>query len=168
MRRADLLKRGADTRQSWCPLVLAIMARGVSVRVDAHAMGRFDTDMTKRHPLGELIAQVKMANGWSDVDIARRATAAGYPMSKSNISRICTHPVKNVVPTQVRGLAAGLGISASQIALTTLSSMGIHVTSEPNSVEDAVRRDILLSERDKKNLLALLGTMHANRKSDGV
>jgi len=120
--------------------------------------------MNNTHPLGQLIAQVEAANGWSDVDVARRATADGYPMSKSNISRIRIEPVKSVVPAQVRGLAAGLGISRSQVALTSLASAGIHVTQEPNSVEDAIRRDIMLSEAEKKMLLTVLGAMHAAHK----
>jgi hypothetical protein len=123
--------------------------------------------MNTTHPLGQLIDQVEAANGWSDVDVARRATAAGYPMSKSNISRIRTEPVRSVVPAQVRGLAAGLGISQSQVALTSMTSAGIHVAQEANSVEDAVRRDLLLSEADKKVLLTMLGAMHAARK-DGA
>lgn len=120
--------------------------------------------MNNTHPLGQLVDQVEAANGWSDVDVAQRATSAGYPMSKSNISRIRNEPVKSVIPAQVRGLAAGLGISQSQVALTSLTSAGIHVAQEPNSVEDAVRRDLMLSEADKKTLLTVLGAMHAARK----
>lgn len=113
--------------------------------------------MKQTHALASLIDEVRMANGWSDPDIAARAAINGHKLSKSNISRIRNNPVVTLNIETVSALADGLGISKAMVAHAALASMGIVTYSSADlTSEEAIRRDPTLGARDKRALLAVL------------
>ncbi|TLF72881.1 hypothetical protein [Nocardia cyriacigeorgica] len=113
-----------------------------------------------RHELAALIDRVRDANGWSDTDITRRATAEGHKLGKSNLSRIRNTDVVSITASTIRGLAAGLAIPESEVAQAALVSMGIDLPQFGEiDLETAVRLDADLSVRDKSMLLDLLRGM---------
>lgn len=125
-----------------------------TTRNDAHRMEQ------PRHQLAYLIDQVRDANGWSDTDIARRATAAGHRLGKSNLSRIRTTDVVSITASTIRSLAAGLGVPEAEVARAALASMGIDMPDLSGlDLETVVKVEPTLSVRDKQMLLDILRTM---------
>lgn len=100
------------------------------------------TAMSKTHAVAKLIDAVKAANDWSDTDVVDNASRRGYPMSKSNISRMRTKPIKSMSGDQVRALAAGLDVSTRQVVVAFLTAMGLPCDDEPVSLEATLRRDL--------------------------
>jgi hypothetical protein len=111
------------------------------------------------HALGALIDAVQEANGWSDPDVAARARARGHNLSKSNISRIRTDPVTSLNVRQMRALADGLEMPTAQLVQAALTAMGLSASEISTSVEQALRADPELSQRDRQLVLALLAAM---------
>lgn len=122
--------------------------------------------MESRHALAQLIDSIEAANGWSDVDVARQASAAGHAISKANISRIRLEPVVGIKASAVRALAAGLRVPERLVAMAALRSMGLDV-GEPKvtSAAQAIRDDPRLDERGRRMLLALLSEITATKES---
>lgn len=112
--------------------------------------------MNQRHELGELIASVQAANGWSDRDLERRADKLELGASKSNFSRLKNQPLISVKGSLIKDLSALLSLSEKTIADAALASMGVHIERDHVSVEDAVRSEPNLSERDQRIALGLV------------
>lgn len=121
--------------------------------------------MASRHPLGQLIEDLKDANGWSDADIARQARKAGHDISKSRVAQLRGEPLKSISGDNLHALAAGLRVTPSLVGNVALASMGV-TTYSPSSgvVEEAIRDDPSLDERGKEILLATLASVRTNRE----
>ena len=118
--------------------------------------------MKHKHPLAELIDDAMTANGWSGADVARRASDAGYSLSPQNISRIRLEPVVTLVAKQARALSAGLAIPVNVVIDATLRSMGFtYGAGTTIGVEEAVRLDEHLGERDRRVILAVVRELTA-------
>lgn len=133
----------------------------VPTRNDAHTM------QNARHPLAALMDRVRELNGWSDSQLVERATKAGETLSKSNISRVRNTDVVSLTSSTIKGLAAGLGISESEVAAAALRSMGINPV-DPGTLdlETVIRLDSTLSSDHRALLLSSLRQMReleANR-----
>lgn len=112
--------------------------------------------MAPKHQLAQLIDGVKSANGWSDPDLVRNAEQKHYVLSKSNISRY-RKPLVSIKGEVILALAAGLRVSADQVAVAAIESMGIPLPSyDAATPEQAIRLDLALSARDKQTLFAVL------------
>lgn len=124
--------------------------------------------------LAQLIDSVKTANNWSDPDVVRNAEKRGHILTKSNISRYrIEEPLISIKGSVVEALAAGLRISTSQVAVAAVESMGIALPSyDIPTIEQAIRLDTELSDRDRQVLLATLGgiraqgAVHADQPAD--
>lgn len=113
--------------------------------------------MTEPRDLAGLIDAVKLANGWSDEDIAARARAAGHAISKQNVSRTRTEPVLQVSSKFMRGLAAGLGVALVDVVRAALVSAGLpDAIGESVSAEWAIRHDPDVPAHLRRVLLTLL------------
>lgn len=125
-----------------------------TTRNDAHRMEQ------PRHQLATLIDQARDANGWSDTDIVKRATAAGHKLGKSNLSRIRNTEVVSITASTIRALAAGLGVPEAEVARAALASMGIEMPDLSGlDLETVVKVEPNLSVRDKQMLLDMLRIM---------
>lgn len=116
-------------------------------------------DMNKRGALGDLIATVCQANGWSYTDVANRAnrTLGDQVLSKQNISRLVNeYPLTSITRGAIRALAAGLGVSADRVALAAVQSMGFRPPELDMSPAEAIQRDASMSADTKGALLAIL------------
>lgn len=116
-------------------------------------------------PLQQLIDSVQTANDWSLRDIEKRASAGHAPISKSRIAQLKQeNPLGNVTLGNIYGLAAGLGISPTRVAIAAIQSMGFNVSAADITPAEAIARDETLSDDTKRALLAIL---HAPRR-EGV
>lgn len=122
--------------------------------------------MKKMHELGQLITSVQERNDWSDRDLHIRAEQLGLTaLSKSNFSRWRNSPVNSIKGSNIRDMAAVLGLSEAAVAQAALQSMGIHLSSAgTSSIDTALDQDVNLSARDKSLVRALLGAMNATEK----
>jgi hypothetical protein len=135
----------------------------VSTRSTGPLQGRKILVVKQSHALAALIDEVRSANGWSDPDVVTRAASKGHKLSKSNISRIRNNPVVTLNIETVSALADGLGISKAMVAQAALASMGIVTYNSADlTTEEAIRRDPSLGEREKRTLLAVLGTLRGD------
>jgi hypothetical protein len=135
----------------------------VSTRSTVPQQGRKILVVKQSHALAALIDEVRSANGWSDPDVVARAASKGHKLSKSNISRIRNNPVVTLNIETVSALADGLGISKAMVAQAALASMGIVTYNSADlTTEEAIRRDPSLGEREKRTLLAVLGTLRGD------
>lgn len=123
----------------------------------------------KMHELGRLIASVQERNGWSDRDLQLRAEQLGLTaLSKSNFSRWRNSPVNSIKGSNIRDMAAVLGVAEATVATAALESMGIRSGGDTGvSVDTALSLDPDLSARDKMLVRALLGAMSAAEERDG-
>jgi len=112
--------------------------------------------MNQRHELGELIASVQAANGWSDRDLERRADKLELGASKSNFSRLKNQPLISVKGSLIKDLSVLLSVSEKTIADAALASMGVRIDRDHVSLEDAVRSEPELSERDQRIALGIV------------
>lgn len=107
--------------------------------------------------LAALIDTVEASNGWTDPDIAQRATIAGHKMSKSLVSLIRTGGTKTIVPSQMRALAAGLDLPLHRVVRAALATFDLELPgSEFLTPEDAIRADESLDLSTKRTLLVVL------------
>ncbi|MEX3600529.1 hypothetical protein [Kocuria carniphila] len=122
--------------------------------------------MKKMHELGKLITSVQERNDWSDRDLQVRAEQLGLTaLSKSNFSRWRNSPVNSIKGSNIRDMAAVLGLSEAAVAQAALQSMGIHLSSAgTSSIDTALDQDANLSARDKTLVRALLGAMNTTEK----
>lgn len=120
-------------------------------------------------PLARLIDAVKVANGWSDPTLVENARKQGHDLTKSNISRYRNEdPLVSIKGSIIVALAAGLRVSPAQVATAALESMGITVLAyDLPTVEQAIRADATLPERDRRVLMTTLEAMRATG-ADGV
>ncbi|WP_411815608.1 hypothetical protein [Gordonia sp. SND2] len=109
-------------------------------------------------PLAQLIDSVKTTNGWSDPDLVRNADKRGHTLTKSNISRYRNeNPLISIKGSVIEALAAGLRVSVSHVAVAAVQSMGISLPSyDMPTVEQAIRLDASLSDRDRQVMMATL------------
>lgn len=122
-------------------------------------------------PLARLIDAVKAANDWTDPVLVENARKRGHDLTKSNISRLRNEdPLISIKGSMISALAAGLRVSASQVAVAAVESMGITLPSyELPTVEQAIRLDATLADRDRKILIATVreireqGSRHADQ-----
>ncbi len=123
--------------------------------------------MATGHQLAQLIDSIKAANEWSDTDLVRNARSKGHVLSKSNISRY-RNPVVSIKGDIIRALAAGLRITPAQVAIAALESMGVPLPNyDVPTVEQAVRLDTELSERDRESVIALLTALRSSSPTAG-
>lgn len=121
-----------------------------------------------RHELAALIERVRELNDWSDMDVVRRATAHGHPLSKSNLSRIRNTPVVSLTGSTIKGLAAGLGIAETEIARAALVSMGIDMPDLGGlDLETVIKMDTSISAHNRSMLLGLVRQMRRPDLEDG-
>ncbi len=125
--------------------------------------------VTVKHPLAELIDQVKAANNWSDPILVSRARAAGFELTTQNISRYRNEiPLVSIKAEIIRALSAALGVSVQQVGLAGLASMGLAVHDlAAASPEQAIRTDPSLSESNKASLLHLLEELRRLQSEQG-
>ncbi|ORA57273.1 hypothetical protein BST24_24035 [Mycobacteroides franklinii] len=118
-----------------------------------------------QHQLGQLIDDIKVANGWSDPDLVRNAKEKGYVLSKSNISRYRL-PFPSIKGEVILSLAAGLRVAPARVAVAAIESMGILLPQHDDAPtpEQAVRLDHDLSERDRDAVLALLAQLRSTTR----
>lgn len=112
--------------------------------------------MHNTHALGRLIEGIKDANGWSYEDLAKRAERAGHSISRQNIQRIVSEPVRTISTKQLHALADATGTRADTIAIAALRSAGIPIADEPESLERALQDDAGLPEHIKDAILGLI------------
>ena len=123
----------------------------------------------KMHELGRLIASVQERNGWSDRDLQLRAEQLELTaLSKSNFSRWRNSPVNSIKGSNIRDMAAVLGVAEATVATAALESMGIRAGGDAGtSVDTALSLDPDLSSRDKTLVRALLGAMSGAEERGG-
>lgn len=119
---------------------------------------------TGSNPLADLIDRAEEANRWSDVDVARRASAAGFPISKSHISGMRREPLKSIAAGRMNALAAGLGVPLAEVIRVSLQTLGLPAPDAYASPEHAIQSDSSLSSQTKSILLA---TLKAARQTQG-
>lgn len=109
-------------------------------------------------PLAQLIDAVKATNNWSDPVLVENARKQGHELTKSNISRYRNEdPLISIKGSIIRALAAGLRVSASQVAVAAVESMGIHLPSyELPTIEQSIRIDSTIPERDRQVIMAMV------------
>lgn len=121
--------------------------------------------MNPMHELAALIERTAEANGWTQAQIAKRATDHGHTLTVQNLSRIKHEPVKTLVPKTIEALAIGLQLPEPVVAAAALQSMGISVSATPPAdATEAVRRDPRLSVRDKRIALTVLDALLTTEK----
>lgn len=120
--------------------------------------------MNQRHELGELIASVQAKNGWSDRDLERRADKLELRSSKSNFSRLKNQPLISVKGSLIKDLSVLLSVSEKTVADAALASMGVSIDRDSVSLEDAVRSEPNLSERDQH---IALGVVELLKRDEG-
>lgn len=125
--------------------------------------------MKKNHELGALIASIQERNGWSDRDLQQRAEALGLTaLSKSNFSRWRTSPVNSIKGSNIRDMAAVLGISEAVVARAALESMGVTMQAAgEDSLDHAIALDVELSARDKHIVRAVLDALRSTEEMTG-
>lgn len=123
--------------------------------------------MKQSHPLGDLIEHAMSVNDWSLEDVAARAQARGYKLSRQNVSRIKNDAVVTIKATQMRALSAGLSIPVQTLVRAAVQSMGFTQEEATTDVESAVHQDGRLSERDKRIVLSLLAAMSDDEEAMG-
>lgn len=116
--------------------------------------------MATRH-LGVLIEQVQRLNGLSLADMAKRASARGERLSKSNTARVASGDNPNLSRATIYGLAAGLGVTPATVARAALADMGIILAETDSDTETAIRTDPTLPEHGRRMLLALLAEIRS-------
>lgn len=121
------------------------------------------------HPLGDLIAQ-RMEHPdhrWSVRDVERRAREQGEKLNRSTISSLRQAMTPSVTRDLIFGLAAGLGVTPLTVATAAIESWGI--TTRPNEVTDSldtISIDPTLSDRDRRQLRAMVADMRENSTVD--
>lgn len=137
-------------RNEWCPARLPVPTPPTRI-----------VTVKKMHALGQLIMNVQRRNDWSDRDLQDRAERLKLTaLSKSNFSRWRNSPVNSIKGSNIRDMAAVLGVSEGVVAKAALESMDIHVpTQESASIQSALSQDPSLSARDKRLIGVLLGAM---------
>lgn len=125
--------------------------------------------MKKNHELGALIASIQERNGWSDRDLQERAEALGLTaLSKSNFSRWRTSPVNSIKGSNIRDMAAVLGIAESTVARAALESMGVTMAQAGStSLDNAIALDVELSARDKHVVRAVVDALRSTEEMTG-
>jgi hypothetical protein len=121
------------------------------------------TRVTPLPRLAALIAETLQRNQWTDRDVARRATAQSYNLTKSDISNYRTLGMQHINPEKVQGLAAGLQLPAYRVMATLLSDFGIDIPMDIRTPEDAIAHDHTLSANTRESVLLLLERDRANR-----
>lgn len=123
----------------------------------------------KNHELGALIASIQERNGWSDRDLQQRAEALGLTaLSKSNFSRWRTSPVNSIKGSNIRDMAAVLGIPEAVVARAALESMGVTMQSAgDDSLDHAIALDVELSARDKHVVRAVIDVLRSTEEMTG-
>lgn len=120
--------------------------------------------MSEQHALARLIESAKEANSWTNEDLRRRAESEGHSVSRSNISRILTHPVTTVVPSQVRMLADATGLPVRLVTLAALRSTGLSVYADDPDVVAALRSDPDLPDEVRRAVLAIVQPYKKRRR----
>lgn len=115
--------------------------------------------MKPKHAVAALLDQVKEANGWSDEDIAAQARRHGHALAKSTVSELRNNPIVGLKASMIRALAAGMQLDDATVAVAFLTAMGIRMKDRAGTVEDAIRADPSLSDRERHQVLALLTSM---------
>jgi hypothetical protein len=114
-------------------------------------------DMIPRGALATLIEETARRNdGWSNAEIARRATARGHVLTRSDISLWRNQGMRTLVPGKVVALAAGLSLPPYRVAVAVLADLGIDVPLEARTPEAAIHHDTTLSAKAKDWLLSIL------------
>lgn len=119
--------------------------------------------MAVKHPLGDLIAHVKEATGWSDEQIAARARSAGHQLTRQNVARMREHKLVSLKADTMAALAAGLRLPMRTVVRAALGDLGVEVEGVTRTPEEAVLEDVLLSDREKDAVLALLASLRGPR-----
>lgn len=120
------------------------------------------------HPLGKLIQATQDRENWSTRDMERAAERHGYSMKHSNFSRLKIEPVVTIKASQIKVLAAVLGVSEQTVAMAAIASMGIDLDSHAATLEDSLRQATDLSIRDRNLVIALVSAMqNENSESNG-
>lgn len=120
--------------------------------------------MTEQHALSRLIESVKEANAWTNADLERAARRRGHDVSRSNISRILTQPVKTVVPAQVRMFSDATGLPVEMVALAALRATGLSVDVDATDLLTVVRRDTDLPTETKEAIIAIVTPYKKRRR----
>lgn len=108
--------------------------------------------------LAELIDETKRINGWSDMDIVRRAQQRrpNVRLTKQDVSGWRNHGMQHLNPLKVDVLAVGLRIPAYRVALAVLADQGIEVPVEVRTPEEAIRHDHTLTAHTRETVLLLI------------
>jgi hypothetical protein len=115
--------------------------------------------MTAMNPRGELAALIdgiRARNQWTDRQVVQNAKSAGHQLTTSDVSLYRISGMKNLVPTKVVALAAGLRTPPYRVAVAVLADLGIEVPLEARTPEAAIQHDTTLSAKAKDWLLSIL------------
>lgn len=112
--------------------------------------------------LAELIATVQERNGWSMRYMQERAHRLGIGrMEKSNFSRLRGPELVSIKGQNIKDLARILDVPESMVARAALTSFGVVLDEPAGTVEDALTRDLTLSQRDKIAVRAVIDALRA-------
>lgn len=117
------------------------------------------------NPVGRLIDAAEEANGWSDRDLAARASRAGHQLSKSAVSAFRRNGMPTIVPDTIRALAAALSLPVSEVLRAALDAAGLPAGAQPSTVEHAIRSDPDLPSEIKDALLAVVRSARDNTRT---
>lgn len=112
--------------------------------------------------LDDLIEDVRARNDWTGPDLVRRADAAGYKLTTSDLTDYKKKGMRHINPDKVVALAHGLGVRPYQVALAVLADNGINVPVDARAPEDAIEHDVTLSAKARKFLRAIMAADRAD------
>lgn len=125
-------------------------------------------NMDTKSPLGELIESARKLPGYSQQEVANRATARGFEMSKQNVNRLVNQrPLKSINANHIKGIVAALGLSEVRVATAALDSMGVSLGYVATPLRQAILDAVEIDERTKRSLLAILDIDEEEVAGDG-
>lgn len=127
----------------------------------------FDLDMSNQN-LAQLIRTRKELNRWSYREIQERAQRAGHQISKTRLQELAIgKPLEAITADVMRGIAAGLDVAVSTVVQAAVISLGFELPhGGPSSPEEAIARDVTLTEPERRMLLAQLRELRAATAED--
>jgi hypothetical protein len=118
------------------------------------------------HALGQLIADCKAVNRWSNGDIARQSDGR---VTRTRVQQLEKDPIKAMPTLQVvEGLALGLRVPGWVVVATILETMGYPSRPSRVSIEEAIDSDPSLSDADRGSLRGYLAGLRVKSRMEVV
>ncbi|WP_372699380.1 hypothetical protein [Arthrobacter sp. JSM 101049] len=119
--------------------------------------------MNSNNPLADLIRSAQELNGWSDRDLGKRAESLGLDITTSNFSRLKNRELVSVKGSLIKTLSRVLKVSEAKVAHAALASMGVEISYDELTVDDAVRNSTDFSARDRRIIQSVMDAMRDER-----